>query len=54
VSILSKSYKRIGVIIEAVLDLLVEEAEPQNPSDFTKPTVTDPKINMRHLLGYLN
>ena len=36
ISILSRSYKRISVLIDEFIKVLVEEAEPQNPEDFIK------------------
>ena len=57
ISILSRSYKRISVLIDEFIKVLVEEAEPQNPEDFIKflpKDDSDPEPDLRHLMGYLN
>lgn len=57
ISILGKSYKWIWVIIEEILSILVDEADPTNLEDFIEPLPHDPKdpaTDMRHLMGYLN
>ena len=54
---MAKNFRRIRVIIEEVLSILVDEAEPQSPEDFIDLLPKDPKdpdIDMRHLMGYLN
>ena len=45
------------MIVEEVLSILVDEAEPQNPEDFIEllpHDKNDPQVDMRHLMGYLN
>lgn len=57
ISILSKAYKRISVIIEDVFTMLAEEADPSNPEEcieFLEGKEDDPSIQMKHLLGFLN
>jgi hypothetical protein len=57
ISIMCKSYRRIRVIIEEIITILVDEAEPTNLEDlleFLPCDPKDPKIDMRHLMGFLN